>query len=161
MNAANAAGKPLEGIVFVTIDAAAEGNSPKLQSASGTLGIPGGINVSGTLVFHFINAPDHFYKVFIETPLQRLRLDAYVVWLPLVEVVVIVALVTTSMTRRVGQHDVARDQTDQDGPVVIGEPGALVAADDLGVGRDGAHVVGTGVVAEQGRGHGGGSAVSP
>jgi hypothetical protein len=104
---------------------------------------------------------DNVRPLYVETPLQRLRLDAYVVWLPIVEVAVIVALVATSLSRRVGQHDVAGDQTNQDGPVVVGEPGSLVAADDLGVGGDGADVVGTGVVTEQGRRHGGGSAVRP
>ncbi len=71
MNAANAAGRPLEGIIYVTVDAAAEGGSPKLSDdKTGATAIPGGINVKGTLAFHFINPPDNFYKVFIETPLH-------------------------------------------------------------------------------------------
>ncbi len=63
VNAANAAGTPLEGIIYVEVDAAVEGNSPKLQMA-------GGINVLGTLVFDFVNPPDQFYKVFILCPLN-------------------------------------------------------------------------------------------
>ena len=78
MNAANDNNLPLEGIVFVTIDAAVEGKNPKLKDAAGgkkkkkgsEYAIPKGINVVGTLVFNFENASDSFYKVFIETPLN-------------------------------------------------------------------------------------------
>jgi hypothetical protein len=66
MNAANTAGVPLEGIIYLVIDCAAEGSSPKITTSE----IPGGINVKGTLVFDFINPPDKFYKVFGETPLH-------------------------------------------------------------------------------------------
>jgi glycosyl transferase family 87 len=96
---------------------------------------------------------DNVRPLFIQTPLQRLRLDVYVVWLPLVEVSVLAALVATSLRRRVGEHDVAGDQAHEHGPVVIGQPGPLVAGDDLGVGSDGTDVVGAGVVAEHGRRH--------
>lgn len=75
MNAANTAGRPLEGVIYVEIDCAAEGSGPKINSSSasvssGNYGIRDGININGTLVFSFINAPDSFYKVFIETPLR-------------------------------------------------------------------------------------------
>jgi len=72
MNAANTLGTPLEGIIYVNVDPAVEGASPKLSNTAGagvTL-IAGGINIHGTLVFHFINPPDNFYKVFGETPLH-------------------------------------------------------------------------------------------
>jgi hypothetical protein len=103
---------------------------------------------------------DNVRPLFIETPLQRLRLDAYVVWLPIVEVAVIAALVVASLRGGVGQDDVTGDEAHQHGPVVVGEPGTLVA-DDLGVGGDGADVVGAGVVAEHRRRHGRGRAVGP
>lgn len=75
MNTANAAGKPLEGVIYVEIDCAAEGSGPKINHSSasvcsGNYGIRDGINIKGTLVFSFVNAPDSFYKVFIETPLR-------------------------------------------------------------------------------------------
>jgi len=60
MNAANVAGKPLEGIIHVTVDAS-HGNN---------LNIPAGINIKGTLAFHFINAPDHFYKIVLDMPVN-------------------------------------------------------------------------------------------
>ncbi len=63
VTAANAAGTPLEGIIYVHVDAAVEGKDPKFKPA-------GGINIRGTLVFDFTNAPDKFYKVFIVTPLN-------------------------------------------------------------------------------------------
>lgn len=66
MNAANAAGKCLEGITYIVLDCAAEGSDPKIDTGD----IPGGINIKGTLVFDFINPPDKFYKVFGETPLH-------------------------------------------------------------------------------------------
>lgn len=75
MNAANAAGRKLEGVIYVEIDCAVEGFWPKINhsntsSTNGNYGIPDGINVTGTLAFSFINAPDSFYKVAIETPLR-------------------------------------------------------------------------------------------
>ena len=71
MRAANAAGTKLQGIIYVTVDAAVEGGSPKIDtSTSGTgVGAPG-INVEGTLIFHFANTGDRFYKMFGTAPLN-------------------------------------------------------------------------------------------
>jgi hypothetical protein len=71
VRAANAAGTPLQGIIYVNVDPAIEGNGPKLDtSTSGTGCGAAGINVQGTLLFHFINPPDNFYKVFGEAPIH-------------------------------------------------------------------------------------------
>jgi hypothetical protein len=71
VRAANTAGTPLQGIIYVNVDPAVEGGSPKLDtSTSGTGCGAAGINIQGTLVFHFINPPDNFYKVFGEAPLH-------------------------------------------------------------------------------------------
>jgi len=60
MNSANALGQHLQGIIHVTVDA----------SKSNSLSVPGGVNIDGTLVFHFINASDNFYKFIISDPLH-------------------------------------------------------------------------------------------
>ncbi len=60
MNAANLLGTHLQGIIYVTVDA----------SKSNSLNVPGGINIDGTLVFHFINTSDAFYKIAIDDPLH-------------------------------------------------------------------------------------------
>jgi hypothetical protein len=70
MNSANALGKPLEGITYVQIDCAKEGNNPKVFDSSGRYGIADGINIKGTLVFDFLNAPDAYYSVPIDTPVN-------------------------------------------------------------------------------------------
>jgi hypothetical protein len=70
MNAANAAGTPLEGITYVQVDCAKEGNNAKVFDSNGQLGMSEGINVKGTLVFDFLNAPDDYYKVSIDTPIN-------------------------------------------------------------------------------------------
>jgi hypothetical protein len=71
MRTANASGKSLQGIVYVTIDPAVEGSGPKIDTTTSGLGVgSAGINVQGTLVFHFVNAPDRFYKVFGEAPIH-------------------------------------------------------------------------------------------
>ena len=70
MNAANAAGRPLEGITYVQVDCALEGNNAKVFDSNGQLGISQGINIKGTLVFDFVNAPDDYYKVSMGTPLN-------------------------------------------------------------------------------------------
>ncbi len=69
-NAANTAGTPMEGVIYVNIDAAVEGNDPTIDTSGGDVNIPGGINVSGTLLFDFANTADQFYKVFIKVPLN-------------------------------------------------------------------------------------------
>ena len=69
-NAANTAGTPMEGVIYVNIDAAVEGNNPKIETSGGDYNIPGGINIKGTLVFDFANTGDSFYKVFIIVPLN-------------------------------------------------------------------------------------------
>src|SRR5204863_2435189 len=72
MNAANSQSKPLEGIIFVTVDANVAGTRALLTSSTSGSGtkIPGGINVKGTLAFHLVNAPDDHYRLSIETPLK-------------------------------------------------------------------------------------------
>jgi hypothetical protein len=71
MRAANALGQPLQGIIHVTIDAAVEGGSPTIDTSTKGTGVgPEGINVQGTLVFHFTNAPDRFYKMWGEAPIH-------------------------------------------------------------------------------------------
>jgi hypothetical protein len=60
MNAANVAGKPLEGVIYVTVDA----------SKPNPMNIPDGINVNGTLAFHFINAADSSYKLHLDMPVR-------------------------------------------------------------------------------------------
>ncbi|MFQ5844011.1 MAG: hypothetical protein ACE5JG_03395, partial [Planctomycetota bacterium] len=70
MNAANGADRVLEGITVLSVDPAVEGKNPKIEMAPGPLGIPGGINVRGTLLFNFAPGTDPFYKVFIKTPLN-------------------------------------------------------------------------------------------
>jgi hypothetical protein len=71
VRAANTAGVPLQGIIYVNVDPAVEGGSPKLDTGTSGLGCGvAGINVQGTLVFHFINPPDRFYKIFGEAPLH-------------------------------------------------------------------------------------------
>ena len=72
-NAANFADTPMEGIIYVQVNAAVEGNNPHIRPISiGGLGdqvvIPEGINVVGTLIFDFTNTGDDFYKIFIEVP---------------------------------------------------------------------------------------------
>jgi len=69
-NAANLAGVPMEGVIYVKIDAAVEGNDPHIKAAGGDVDIPGGITVLGSLVFDFSNTGDDFYKVFLEVPLN-------------------------------------------------------------------------------------------
>jgi hypothetical protein len=66
MNLANVAGTPLEGVVFVDVNANTEGSRAKITAT----GVPGGINVKGTLCLHVINAPDDDWRVSIETPLN-------------------------------------------------------------------------------------------
>ena len=66
MNAANTAGKPLEGIIYLVVDCSKEGSSPKMQLGD----MPDGINIKGTLVFDFVNPPDKFYKIFGEVPIR-------------------------------------------------------------------------------------------
>jgi hypothetical protein len=63
MNLANSMGQPLEGIHVVRIDPAVAGGSPKPN-------IPGGINVTGTLVFRFVDGTDPSYKVVLEMPVR-------------------------------------------------------------------------------------------
>jgi hypothetical protein len=71
MRSANTANVPLYGITYVTIDSAVEGSGPKIDTDISGLGVGvKGINIQGTLVFHFINAPDRFYKVFGEAPIH-------------------------------------------------------------------------------------------
>ncbi len=71
MNAANAAGQPLEGITVLSLDPAVEGSSPKIVKApsgkSGKHFLPGGINIRGTLLFNFAPGTDPNYKVFLIT----------------------------------------------------------------------------------------------
>jgi len=62
-DAANRAGSPLEGIIYLKIDAAEEGADPKID-------VVGGVNISGTLVVDFTNPPDDFYKVALTCPLN-------------------------------------------------------------------------------------------
>jgi hypothetical protein len=63
MNTANAANVPLEGIIYVTVDAS---HSANLSNITGSKGI----NIKGTLVFHFVNVSDAFYKVVISKALN-------------------------------------------------------------------------------------------
>ncbi len=70
MNAANAAGTPLEGITYVQVDCSKEGNNAKVFDSNGNLGISQGINIKGTLIFDFLNAPDDYYKVSMDTPVN-------------------------------------------------------------------------------------------
>ena len=70
MNAANAAGTPLEGITYVQVDCSKEGNNPKVFDSNGALGIKNGVNIKGTLIFDFLNAPDSYYKVSFGTPIN-------------------------------------------------------------------------------------------
>ena len=70
MNAANAVGKPLEGITYVEVDCAKEGNNPKVMDSNGQYGVKDGINIKGTLVFDFLNTPNAYYKVAIDTPVN-------------------------------------------------------------------------------------------
>ncbi len=71
MNAANAAGQPLEGITVLSLDPAVEGNSPKIvkepSAKSGKHFLPGGINIRGTLLFNFAPGTNPDYKVFLIT----------------------------------------------------------------------------------------------
>ncbi len=60
MNAANTAHTHLQGIIYVTVDA----------SKANSLSVSGGINIDGTLVFHFINTTDAFYKIIIDDPIN-------------------------------------------------------------------------------------------
>jgi hypothetical protein len=60
MNAANVAGKPLQGIIYVTADASKPNN----------MSIPGGINIQGSLIFHFVNVADHNYKILFDMPVN-------------------------------------------------------------------------------------------
>src|SRR6185295_5626608 len=59
MNAANTANTPLEGIIYVTVDASKSNN---LNISDKTKGI----NIKGSLVFHFINVDDDFYKIVLD-----------------------------------------------------------------------------------------------
>ncbi|GAB4140190.1 MAG: hypothetical protein Fur0037_06660 [Planctomycetota bacterium] len=63
MNAANAAGQPLEGITVLKIDSTAY-TSPKINTTM----LPGGINIRGTLVVRFSAGTDPLYKVVIDVP---------------------------------------------------------------------------------------------
>jgi hypothetical protein len=63
MDAANAAGEPLEGIHVLKIDPAVEGGSPKID-------IAGGIRMTGTLVFRFAPGTDPLYKVVCDLPMS-------------------------------------------------------------------------------------------
>ncbi|MFQ5504151.1 MAG: hypothetical protein ACE5F1_05035 [Planctomycetota bacterium] len=71
MNKANDASAPLEGIIVLDLDSAAEGSSPKITvNASKGFYVPKGINIRGTLVFLFSQGTPAKYKVYIETALN-------------------------------------------------------------------------------------------
>jgi len=73
MTAANTAGTPLEGIIVLDLDPAVEGSKPHLKenkAGGNSYAIPGGININGTLVFHFKSGTPDDYKVFIEAPVN-------------------------------------------------------------------------------------------
>lgn len=70
MNAKNALGEKLEGIIYLNIDPALEGAGPVIDASVGTLTIPGGINISGTLVFRFAVGTPPSYKVQLDVALN-------------------------------------------------------------------------------------------
>lgn len=62
MNAANAAGKPLEGITVLSLDSGVEGKDPSVEIGD----IPGGINIRGTLLFNYPASTAPLYKLFLK-----------------------------------------------------------------------------------------------
>jgi len=65
MNGKNAAGEPLEGIIYVNVDPA----SPNNYNIDATE-LPGGINIRGTLIFRFADGTDPDYRTKVLVPLS-------------------------------------------------------------------------------------------
>jgi hypothetical protein len=72
MNLANAENRPLQGMIYVTVDANDFPSSARITSvaSSGAVTIPGGIRVDGTLAFHVTHAPSDAYPLSIQTSLS-------------------------------------------------------------------------------------------